>query len=75
VTKTFHPDGTVTFWCSFCGGCAHPARWTEYSWRCVACLRCSLEARRWFYGWVNRKAKKGKPNFYDHVPAPASAAP
>jgi len=60
-------DGTVSYRCFFCGGCAHPATGHAYSATVMACRRCTLELCRWLHAWTGRKGKRRGPAFYDHV--------
>jgi hypothetical protein len=70
MTRTFHPDGAVTLWCSDCGGVAHPATAVLLSERWILCGRCRRDSLRWLSGRLNGKPKRGRANFFEHVPVP-----
>jgi hypothetical protein len=70
VTRTIHPDGTVTLWCSDCGGVAHPATAVLLTERWILCGPCRRDSSRWLAGRLNGKPKRGRANFFEHVPAP-----
>jgi hypothetical protein len=66
-TIIHNPDGTVSYRCFFCGGCAHPSCGHFYTPTVIACRRCTVEAFRNAAGWSNRKGRRRGPAFYDAV--------
>lgn len=67
MTVTFHPNGTVTLWCSDCGGVAHPATGILLSPGVILCGPCLRSSMRWLSARLNARPKRGRPNFFDHV--------
>jgi hypothetical protein len=53
-----------SYWCTFCGGSAHPATGSVYGDRTIACRRCEQELWEWAQRHTHKR-RRGAPSFYD----------
>lgn len=65
-----NPTEYESYWCTFCGGSAHPATGSVYGDRTIACRRCEQELWEWAQRHTQkRKYRKSRgawePSFYE----------